>query len=427
MDKSLLQGVLIHWRDLCKSRGRSLRSLREPFEAWHSLTKRDKDLRACERNVRKVIRAQRIRCILEKCLIETGRRQLLVALQIARSMNEYGSSAAVPFTDQVDRLLEQFEHPERGLPPYEDVDESNFHKLNIRGQTISLTSEHVECLLPLKTLHYHMIRQSGNPTPTDTTPHLLELIALAKSVERALNRKTPEQGMLWKRHFLSQDDDDPLFSTIDEDSIFSSFNDDKLNDLPSSKDSLLDADKENQSLAFSSELMTIQDNDFSFKSKTAARDMPLIDSIAYIAKRNLHVMKLDVNKSIQDVRSNEILLANYNEFIEKKKRQRIQCLRDLKEHCCTCRGPHISKPPFSHGKDYRREPTHEQCQRNECTFLGKKRKELAWLDETLGKYSNNEERFKREIVDCQEETQRRKAHMKDALADSLRLMEMAIN
>jgi hypothetical protein len=135
-------------------------------------------------------------------------------------------------------------------------------------------------------------------------------------------------------------------------------------------------------------------------------------------------MKLDVYKSLGDVRSSEMHLLNYNDFIEKKKMQLVQCLRDLQEHCCTCKGPHITKPPFSQGKEYRREPTHTKTQKNKCDFLRRKRRELKWLDETLAKYDNNQERFKRELADRQDEIRRKKVIMKDALANSLRLMDM---
>ncbi|KAL7554612.1 hypothetical protein ACHAWF_018114 [Thalassiosira exigua] len=151
----------------------------------------------------------------------------------------------------------------------------------------------------------------------------------------------------------------------------------------------------------------------------------MVDAVATAAKTNLSVMKVDVDKSLLHARSSQIHLDNYEEFIGKKRKQRIQCLRDIQTHCCKCRGPHIARPPFNHGKDYRREPTHVQHQGHKCLFLEKKRAELRWVDETLGNYATNHERFEREIEKRGAETQNRKENMKEALANSLRLMELA--
>ena len=151
----------------------------------------------------------------------------------------------------------------------------------------------------------------------------------------------------------------------------------------------------------------------------------LVDIVATAARTDLSVMKLDVDKSLLHARSSQIHLGSYKEFIEKKKKQRTQCLRDVQTHCCICRGPHIAKPPFSHAKDYRREPTHAQYQGAKCLFLKKKRAELKWLDETLGNYSSNNDKFEREIEMRKSETLSRKENMKEALANSLRLMELA--
>ena len=151
----------------------------------------------------------------------------------------------------------------------------------------------------------------------------------------------------------------------------------------------------------------------------------LVDAIAEDAKNNISVMKSDVDTALLDTQSSQAHLMSYRDFIEKKKKQRLQCLRDLREHCCLCEGPHISKPPFSHGKDYHREPTHIQHQGDECLFLKKTRSELKWLEETLGNYCKNNERFELEIERRKTETQSRKENMKEALANSLRLMEIA--
>ena len=149
------------------------------------------------------------------------------------------------------------------------------------------------------------------------------------------------------------------------------------------------------------------------------------NALAVNAKTNISAMKSDVDAALRDTQSSQMHLINYKEFIEKKKKQRIQCLRDIQIHCCQCRGPHISKPPFSHGQDYRREPIHPQRQGNKCLFLKKKRAELKWLDETLGNYAKNTRRFELEIERRKAKTEIQKEEMQNALANSLRLMEIA--
>ena len=165
------------------------------------------------------------------------------------------------------------------------------------------------------------------------------------------------------------------------------------------------------------------------KSKHTKVDSPetLADVIAITAKQNLSSMKSTVDRSLEDISSSQLQLENYQDFIEKKKLQRIQCLRDIKLHCCKCRGPHVTKPPFCHAKNYRREPIHTLRQGANCKFLKKKRAELKWLDDTLGKYPTNHERFQQQIAKCETDTETYKEEMKEALANSLRLMEIAID
>lgn len=153
----------------------------------------------------------------------------------------------------------------------------------------------------------------------------------------------------------------------------------------------------------------------------------LADVIAITAKQNLSSMKSTVDKSLHDVASSQLNLQNYNDFIEKKRLQRIQCVRDIKLHCCKCKGPHISKPPFSHAKNYRRDPIHKLRQGANCKFLKRKRAELKWLDDTLGKYPTTQERFQQQIAKSESDVEKQKEEMKEALANSLRLMEIAID
>jgi hypothetical protein len=150
----------------------------------------------------------------------------------------------------------------------------------------------------------------------------------------------------------------------------------------------------------------------------------LSDVIAITAQQNLSSMKSTVDKTLQEMASTQLQLQHYKDFIEKKSLQRIQCVRDIKLHCCKCQGPHVSKPPFSHGKNYRRDPIHSQRQGDACKFLKRKKAELKWLDNTLGKYPVNHDRFEQQISRCETETAKRKDEMKEALANSLRLMDI---
>ena len=153
----------------------------------------------------------------------------------------------------------------------------------------------------------------------------------------------------------------------------------------------------------------------------------IADVIAFTAKQNLTSMKSNVDKTLQDVTSAQLQLSKYQQFIEKKRLQRIQCVRDIKSHCCTCQGPHIAKPPFSHAKNHRRDPIHTLRQGDNCKFLKRKRAELKWLDETLYKYPMNEKRFEQQIATFETEVDEKKEEMKEALANSLRLMEIAVD
>jgi hypothetical protein len=152
----------------------------------------------------------------------------------------------------------------------------------------------------------------------------------------------------------------------------------------------------------------------------------LADVIAITAKQNLSSMKSTLDKTLQDMTSSQLHLRHYKDFIEKKRLQRIQCVRDIKLHCCKCQGPHVSKPPFSHAKNHRRDPIHNLRQGDKCKFLKRKRAELKWLDDTFGKYPTNYERFEQQIARCETAAEERKEEMKEALANSLRLMEIAI-
>jgi hypothetical protein len=151
----------------------------------------------------------------------------------------------------------------------------------------------------------------------------------------------------------------------------------------------------------------------------------LVDAIVADANANIEKMKAEVDAALLNAQSSQEQLMNYEGSIEKKRKQRIQILRDLKEHCCTCDGPHISKPPFSHGKDYRHEPNHIQDQSDNCLFMRKLRADLKSIDETLANYGKNHERYLLEIERRKADAQSKKEFMKDALSNSLRLLEIA--
>jgi hypothetical protein len=384
-------GYILHgWRGWCKISA----LLREPFKQWNSTAKQETFLRECEKKARRALRAQRQNYIVNECLTETARHKVADAARVAQT--PLNNTARVPISDRVDKLLEKYEG--RG----EDTIHAN------RPQNQGLNSlQSLEALYSFTNQHQSIEQVS-----------LLDLIVLAGSVQQSLNANAYlVDEHLTEKHYISTGiDADPLFA-----SLYSPPQ--KQQDVPASKDDSLFEGKENLSQLQLEDLAAIQDIDLS--TGRNPNPMSLVDSIAHAAKSNLQKMKHEVHKSLIDERGSHIHLANYKEFIAKKKRQRIQCQRDLREHCCTCRGPHISKPPFSHGKDYRREPTHEHCQNEKCSFIKKKKRELDWLEETIGKYNTNEERFEREILKCEDETEKRKTCLKDALANSLRLMEMA--
>lgn len=376
-----------------------MRSLREPLQEWNSITKQDRFLPECEKKARRALRAQRQSYILKECLAETARRKLSDAATVAKTVN--ANAAWVPISDRLDKLLEKYEGP--------DV-------ANVSQQSTNVPD------IQLKILHSNIYHGDSD---MQLVP-LLDSMVVAGFVQQTLknNSSFHVNEDLTEKHYISTGvDEDPLFSSMYSPPAPSKHATTAPSDtgfLDMIDDSLFN-DKDNLSELQLEELAAIQNSTLHAKQDT----MSLVDSIAFTAKSNLHKMTHEVHKSLIDVRGSQINLSNYREFIDKKKKQRIQCQRDLREHCCTCRGPHIAKPPFSHGKDYRREPTHEHCQNDKCTFIKKKKRELTWLDETIGNYDANQNRFEKEILKREDETERKKENLKEALANSLRLMEIA--
>ena len=346
-----LRHIIHHWRTWSRSRGRKLRSIREPLRAWHSVTKKQKFLKHCEKTARRALRAQRQQYMLRECLRETASRKLVDAARVIESMND---GMRIPLADRLDNLLEKYD----GRNEVPDVSSSDCH------QEALDSSEQ-----PLNSLAY---------TNTEHEVLPIDLMAMAGCIKQQTTTLLRVDERLTEKHYISTGiDEDPLFSS----SLYSPTPHDKI--AAAAMDSRVDfLDALDSNDEFEKENVTeFELNDMTTKLEntlghTDGNNTSLLDSIASTAKSNLHTMKHQVHKSLQDVRGSQVHLTNYNEFIAKKKRQRIQCLRDLKEHCCTCRGPHIAKPPFSHGKDYRREPTHEHCQNETCSFLRKKKSEL---------------------------------------------------
>ncbi|KAL3799812.1 hypothetical protein HJC23_010462 [Cyclotella cryptica] len=430
-------------------RGTAPLSLRDLIRTWASLAQKENALCCRGRHAERIVRTQRLQCIFEKCLCETAMRELSDSKQAHAMLSQCHNAVSVSFAN---KLLENHQlYNDKNLSLLEGYAES------VRRQAISLTRDNADCLYLWKMLGCaDKSRESTNISPirdyfshaqltqvndlmmsknAQVSQHLASLVerVSADSIQQEHKERTSTENKgLIQMHYISTGiNDDPLFSSIHEYDITSSDSppfrkgdDETSTDTDGFFDRLiLDEDTEKQPQSYLNELFAIQESNPT-GNKDSTNPVSLVDSIAITAKNNLSVMKLDVDKTLWDVRSSETHLLNYNDFIEKKKRQRVRCLRDLEEHCCTCKGPHIAKPPFSHGKDYRREPTHTKCQKDKCDFLRKKKRELEWIDETLAKYDNNQERFRREIAHREDEIQRKKVIMKDALANSLRLMDI---
>ncbi|KAL7485643.1 hypothetical protein ACHAW6_011241 [Cyclotella cf. meneghiniana] len=457
-EKRILESTLLHWQVWCKSTGKALRSLTELIRTWASLTKKENIRRCRESHARRIVRTRRLQSTLEKCLCYLALRKLSNSKLVERLLSESHNAVSISFGYALLEKLDHQLHGNKNLRLLEEDEEP------IRRRAISLTRDDADCLNLLKMLHSVLYQGSAdkpkgsmNIFPVEDFPYVLpttkfndvlnsktakvakrsaplvDLAGLSDSIQQVRKERTCifDKGLI-QDNVSSGINDDPLFSSMREDDIALSYcaaldegdrntssDTDDIFDLP-----VLNEGEMKQSQQFFRELLAIQTSDPT-RSKNSTNPVSLVESIATAAKDNLAVMKLDVDKSLRDVRNSEIHLLNYNDFVEKKQMQLVQCLRDLQEHCCTCKGPHIAKPPFSHGKKkYRTEHIHTKTQTHKCDFLRRKRREQKWLDDTLAKYDKNQERFKREIADREDEIRLKKVIMKDALATSLRLMDM---
>ncbi|KAL7543050.1 hypothetical protein ACHAXR_012742 [Thalassiosira sp. AJA248-18] len=483
IERWILLRKFLHWRSISQTRGKALRLLRKPTSAWRQWARRKKILREREKKSRLAIRACRINNALELCLTHLAISRIANAAEVGRWL-QTRQPAHVPIANRLDHLLDEYElGHEQEIGP-ETEKQENTHsctkQLYIQGKVLTLSEHDLAGFMALKQFHWlltkfgdnerntvdtfinsqsihaaaaspmdrlqHQLKKSGVDIGIDfdipsalPNVHVLDLIMLADEIQstlekfnkanRDLNRDMLQQhyistGLANTSQFASEPRTHQNFQKKLDGSVPGnqfSIGDMSVDiDLDIGTDNFFDIEEEQSFAKYLTEISTAGK-----ESHYDADQASLVDAVATSAQTNLSVMKLDVDKSLFDARSSEINLVNYKEFIEKKNKQRIQCLRDIETHCCKCQGPHVSKPPFNHGKDYRREPTHIQHQGSKCLFLKKKRAELKWLDETLGNYSKNNKRFEREIEKRKAETQSRKENMKEALANSLRLMELA--
>jgi hypothetical protein len=265
-----------------------------------------------------------------------------------------------------------------------------------------------------ETIKLFQLMRSENVDPGPIPIDVSELISLANEIKQSISlfqQSSADQSIL----DVIQPPNLPTQLAFDD---VSTCNNDVIDIW--ANDNVLGADDQ-KSFAKYLEDVTTKEN----KIHSTNFHSSLVDAIVADAKANIEKMKAEVDAALLNAQSSQEQLMNYEGSIEKKRKQRIQILRDLKEHCCTCDGPHISKPPFSHGKDYRHEPNHIQDQSDNCLFMRKLRADLKSIDETLANYGKNHERYLLEIERRKADAQSKKEFMKDALSNSLRLLEIA--
>lgn len=465
--KVLLRKFL-HWYSISRERGKAFRFLRKPFARWRQFTRQQLFLRGCEKRARTTLRVCRINHALGLCLQSLAISRISSAAEVGRWL-QTKQTAHVPMATRLDFLLAEYEsaHTQDSVVVDKETSTLTTKLLYIQGKTIPLSVHDLAGLMALKQCHWLLLQfestkeeridtmqivvdsaslrqeaaspidrlqfhlkqslavdigNDGDDPSTLPAVHILDLIGLSEEITSvretfkknnpALNRSILEDQYI-STGLVEDYHADPSYDEHDIDDFEVGMDDDALFD---------GAEK----ASFAKYLSDISNTsrERSHLTRNDAEQASLVDDISAEAIQNLRSMKQDVDKSLLDARSSKIHLTSYKGYVEKKKKQKTQCLRDMQSHCCTCRGPHISKPPFSHAKDFRREPTHVQHQGNKCMFLKKKRAELKWLDETLGNYGKNNGRFEREIERRKAETQSRKKDMATSLAESLRLMDM---
>ena len=380
----------------------------------------------------------------------------------------------IPISNRLDHLLEEIERDSSHRPTKDhDATTLGSKKLYIDGEEVTLSQQELDGLLVLKQFHWLLSQYNDSPANLDTIIHSQSSTTEASSPIDRLKEYLIDSGVISDGHsgFITQtgidnvgiDVEDPSTlptvhilelillaneveistekynqqnPTLDKDILeqqyITSGVEGGVSDSSRTIHNELDFFDEDEGEEFAKYLAEVSagERDDPLSSTKYDEDVnqfesSLVNALAADTETNIAALKADVDETNNDIESAQIHLINYKEFIEKKRKQRIQCLRDMKLHCCKCRGPHISKPPFSHGKDYRKDPAHPQHQGNNCLFLKKKRAELKWLDETIGSYDKNVCRFEQDIERHKAEAKSRQERMTEALTYSLRLMEIA--
>ena len=409
---------------------------------WRLVVHKRRALLLAETRAKEVIRTLRIRNVLEGGLARIALSRISDAAETGLWLRTEHNNSGLAVSSRIDTLLRDAEaRSDATMKREEGVACETPKQLKTRGnEQLTVSHREIEGLRCLKEASLLLSAskhdgvesqlepmleprpQSANLSPLDLIRnhvgdagasmdsggevHVPKLIELADSFEPVRKSHETDDALADSTLPPEEPDDYPdALRTADD-----------LDDaLP--RDTLLDGDDRDEFLQAVTSLAVVGASEDSGKS--------FAEAVAETTRADLSEMKDEIDRSLERVQSSETHLVDYRDYIEKKKRQRSQCLRDLKTHCCVCRGPHITKPPFSMGKDYRREPTHEIRKNKDCLFLKKKRRELRWLDETLAKYAANNKRFEREIARLSRETDRRRNDLRQALRNSFLLMEMA--
>ena len=438
-----MQCGFCRWRSLVRSRGDMKRRLVERcVMQWRLVVHKRRTLLLAQRKAKQVVRTLRIRAVLEGGLSRITLTRISDAAETGLWLRTEQKNAALAVSSRIDALLHDAEARSGAILKREESEPTRIcespKQLRINGKLLTLSQRELEGLRCLKEVSLLLSASESHdiesilkpmfrprPPSANLSPlglirkhvadagisilaegevHVMKLIQLADSFEPIRKRHETSDAFADYTLLLEEPDDcpDALRTTDDRDDGLS---------VPLLED---DHDEFLEAVSSLAALGTGEDSGKSF-----------VEAVAETTRANLSDIKIDIDRSLEQVQSSETHLVDYKDYIEKKKRQRSQCLRDLKMHCCACQGPHIAKPPFSIGKDYRREPTHAIHKGKNCLFLKKKRQELRWLDETLAKYSANNKRFERELARLSRETDRKRNDLQQALRNSFLLMEMA--
>lgn len=474
---------------ITRYRWKTHRFQKEILRTWILSAAKQKSLRRQEKEARKAVRACRMANGLELCSIGLAQHYLSQANEYLKLIESQRANC-VPISKRVDVLLESFQHKKLGadgadkfaISPDVRIEANQSNGWNETDMEVATSMKKLDAILSQSKNSKGVLREiGGRLLNRDQLPsqglasffnnlrsHLdqsysvdddaaidpsilpqvktLDLEKLADVVQKLRNvtkRVQPQvrSNLRDQKYIMTGLEDDPLWG------IYSGKDDYNNNNMGSEHSNMVGNKRNSMDVDFDNDLDILFDNnehimsDYlrelnNFKANAYKEgqthfndDEPnsLVDSITMTASNTLTAIQQDAAQSNLHIRSSQLHLTNYDEYIEKKTKQRVQCIRDITIHCCTCRGPHISKPPFTHVKgDYRREPTHVHRQGEKCLFLKKKRNELRWLGDVLSKYGNNRERFEKEIQNRQIDAEIRKEELRGTLANTLMLMDMAL-